>query len=259
MTTTIATYNLERDKKVLGKEWLTTYGNWFSDETIIQQFIDVVTPTLPAGDIDILYAASASGLLGERLVGSLGRGRLTIADMSQKHLDENTNPSTKKICVDLLEMDLGKQFDVIIMRSSLDYFASRNLQVQVLKILKKHLKETGVFINQPAYVSDPNERDLMSAAYNAVDKVGNRFFQSTDIESIYGEAGLSDFKKISEGTDMHITEKEHIERYGLSTDEVHQIQTILKENGRNIKLTKHGYELVFEFPIFLAKNAILTP
>jgi len=258
MASPIATYNLERDKKVLGKEWLTTYGNWFSDETIIQQFIDVVTPILPTGEVDILYAASASGLLGERLVSSLGRGRLTIADMSQKHLDENDNPNTTKICVDLLEMDLGKQFDVIIMRSSLDYFASREFQVEVLKILKKHLKENGVFINQPAYISNPEERDRMSRAYNAVDKIGNRFFQSIDLESIYTEAGFKDFKKISAGTDMHITEQEHIERYALAVEDILKIQAILKVDGDNVKLTENGYELMFEFPIFIAKSAILT-
>jgi hypothetical protein len=243
---------LERDKNVLGKEWLSTYGNWFSDEENIQLFIDAVKPILPDRALDILYVASASGLLGERFVESLGRGTLTIVDMSQKHLDENKNPKTIKICSDLLEMDLGKKFDVIIMRSALDYFPSRLLQVSVLKILKNHLIEGGLFVNQPAYISDPEERAQMSEAYTSIDKIGNRLFQSSDLDLLYTEAGFGMIRKIGESKDMNLTEQEHIERYELTSEEVARIQTILGGKGNNFEVTEQGYRMRFEFPIFLA-------
>lgn len=253
MSSEIAKYNLEKDKKVLGKEWLSTYGSWFSDEENIQLFINAVKPTLPDKELDILYVASASGLLGERLINSLGKGKLTIVDVSQKHLDENRNPKTKKVCVDLLEMDLGKKFDLIIMRSSLDYFPSRLLQIKVLKIIKKHLKVGGLFINQPAYIPDIKERDLISKVYNTVDKIGVRFFQSTDMDSIYVEAGFGVPRKIGESKTMILTEKDHVERYELTSGDIETIRKILGENGKNIQITKDGYILKFEFPIFLAK------
>lgn len=252
MSSSIGAYNLERDKNVLGKNWLSTYGNWFSDEENIQLFINAVKPILPDRELDILYVASASGLLGEKLLASLGRGTLTIVDISQKHLDENKNPKTTKICSDLLETNLDKKFDVIMMRSALDYFPSRLLQVQVLKTVKAHLKEGGIFINQPAYIPDSGERDRMSEAYTSVDKIGNRLFQSSDLDLLYTEAGFGMIRKIGESNTMNLTEHEHIERYELTPAEVSHIQAILGGKGSNFEVTPQGYRMTFEFPIFLA-------
>lgn len=139
------------------------------------------------------------------------------------------------------------------MRSSLDYFPSRELQVKVLKIIKSHLKDGGIFINQPAYIPSILERGILSSIYNAIDKIGKRFFQSTDLESIYNEAGFNWFKKIGEGKVMYLTENDHIERYCLSKDDVKKIQEIIKVSGKYAQITKTGYKLRFDFPIFLAR------
>ncbi len=253
MTSRLAKYNLDRDKKVLGKEWLLTYGNYFSDEDNIQLFISAVKPFLPNKELDILYVASASGLLGERLLANLGKANLTIVDISQKHLDENKNPKTKRFCLDLLDMDLGKKFDLIIMRSALDYFPSEELQITVLKIIKRHLKSEGLFINQPAYISDVVERNLVSLMYNTVNKIGKRLFQSSDLESIYLNAGFNFFEKIGGGKILNLTEQDHIKRYGLTGDDIGLGQEILKDCKNSARVTKKGYNLKFEFPIFLAK------
>ena len=253
MAKEITKYNLERDKNVLGKKWLSTYNNYFSDEQNIQIFIDSVKPSLPKKELDILYVASASGLLGEKLVSTLGKGRLTIVDISQKHLDENTNTETTKICADLLEMDLGKQFDLIIMRSSLDYFPSEELQIKVLKIIKRHLKKDGLFINQPCYIPTIEKRNLLTEIYNSIDKIGDRFFQSTDMDKIYKKAGLTKPQKIGDGKTMYITERGHTERYELTDNDIKKIQSIIKADSEYAKITKGGYELRFDFPIFLSK------
>lgn len=247
-------YNLERDKKVLGENWLSTYGNYFSDLENIWLFIDSVKPLLPNKPLDILYVGSASGLLGEELLKALGQGSLTLFDISQEHLNANDNPQTKKICGDLLEMELNKKFDLIIMRSSLDYFPSNELQIKVLKIIKNHLKAGGLFINQPAYISDPKNRDLISQIYNSIDKIGNRYFQSTDLESLYREAGLTSFQKIGDGKIMIITEKDQTERYDLTATEIKTIQQIIGlKKTPNAEVTETGYILKFEFPIFTAR------
>jgi ubiquinone/menaquinone biosynthesis C-methylase UbiE len=254
MPSEITKHNLDRDKNVLGKDWLSTYGNWFSDEENIRAFVDAVKPILPDHELDILYVASASGLLGESLLKSLGKGNLTIVDISDKHLSENHNPKTKKICADLLEMNLGKKFDLIIMRSALDYFPSPELQVKVLKIIREHMKEGGIFVNQPAYISDLKQRDLISLLYNSIDKIGKRLFQSVDMPFLYEQAGFSLPKKIGESKDMILTEQEHIERYRLDENDIKHAQDILgKSNGCNIKVTDRGYNLRFEFPIFVSK------
>lgn len=251
MTSEIGSYNLDRDKRVVGKKWLQTYGGWFSDEENIRIFIDLVKPLLPNKELDILYVASASGLLGERLIEGLGRGKLTILDISEKHLKENKNLKTEKIHADILEMDLDKKFDLIIMRSSLDYFPTRDLQIKVLEIIKNHLKEDGLFVNQPAFVSDIESRDRISDAYNCVDKIGKRLFQSKDIISIYTEAGFDIPQKIGDGKIMEIAEHDHVGRYNLDKGEIKLIQKILERDSNNIKLSKNGYRLRFEFPIYL--------
>ncbi len=255
MTTKIAQDNLVRDKNVQGKDWLLTYGNYFSDEENIQMFVEAVKPFLADRELDILYVGSASGLLGERLITSLGKGNLTLVDISQKHLDENTNPKTVKICDDLLEMNLGKKFDLIIMRSSLDYFPSKELQVQALKVIKKHLLPNGLFINQPAYIPVIEERDLISNIYNQTTKIGNRFFQSTDMKEIYLEAGFQEPQKIGEGKVMNLTEEDHIQRYELTDQEIKIIQNMIKEKGLSeyATVSDDGYNLKFEFPIFLTR------
>lgn len=254
MTLDVVRYNLEKDKNVLGKKWLSTYGGYFSDEENIKLFIKTVKSYLPKRKLDILYVASASGLLGERLIKSIGEGNLTIVDASSKHLQENKNPKTKKVYADLLKMKLNKKLDLIIMRSSLDYFPSRQLQIKVLKIIKEHLKPDGIFINQPAYIPNLHDRDILSRAYNSSDKIGNRFFQSTDVKDIYKEAGLKAPKKIGEGKPMFLSDKDHIERYKLNQHDVDIVKSILKKAKHYASVTKHGYNLEFKFPIFLSKQ-----
>ena len=252
MLSQIAKDNLEKDEKVLGREWLKTYNNYFSDEENIQIFIKSVKPFLPNKELKILYVGSASGLLGEKLVDSLCKGELTLVDISQKHLDQNKNDKTRKICCDLLNMDLHEKFDLIIMRSSLDYFSSEKLQVTVLEIIKNHLEKDGLFINQPAYVSSLKDRDILSEIYNETEKIGNRYFQSADLDSIYRKAGLDKFKKIGAGKDLLLTEKEHIERYKIDKEDIDKIQKIIGKDSDSAQETEHGYILKFEFPIFLA-------
>ncbi|MCC7004483.1 class I SAM-dependent methyltransferase, partial [Candidatus Nomurabacteria bacterium] len=214
MISRVAKYNLERDKNVLGKQWLSTYGNYFSSEENILNFIQAVAPFVGTKKLDILYVASASGLLGEKVVQHFG-GNLTIIDVSQKHLDENKNPKTTKICEDLLNMNLNKKFDLIIMRSSLDYFPSKSLQIKVLKIIRRHLRDGGMFVNQPAYIPDLKERDIFCKIYNSSSKIGKRYFQSDDIVHLYKSAGFAFFRKISNGKELNITEKDHVERYEI--------------------------------------------
>ncbi len=254
MATGIVQDNLNKDKNVLGKEWLATYGSYFSDEENIQIFVDAVKPHLPYKNLDILYLASASGLLGERLTENLdGNNSLTIVDVSQIHLDENKNPKTTKICVDWLEMNLHKQFDIIMLRSSLDYFPTRELQIKALTIVKNHLKPDGIFINQPAYIPTLEERDIISKAYNCTGKIGQRLFQSADIVDLYYEAGFDTPKRIGEGKLMKITEQDHIKRYQIGSDDIKAIQEILKFAKSSGFVTETGYELDFEFPIFISK------
>jgi hypothetical protein len=52
---------------------------------------------------------------------------------------------------------------------------------------------------------------------------------------------------------MILTEQEHIERYRLDENDIKRAQDILeKSNGSNIKVTDRGYNLRFEFPIFVS-------
>ncbi|MFA5124794.1 MAG: class I SAM-dependent methyltransferase [Patescibacteria group bacterium] len=250
----IVKYNLDKDKNVLGKDWLLTYGGYFSDEQNFKLFIKAVKPYLPKRNLDILYVASASGLLGEKLINSLGRGRLTIVDASSKHLSENKNPKTTKVCVDLLKMNLHKKFDLVIMRSSLDYFPSKKLQIKVLKIIKKHLKKDGLFVNQPAYIPNLDDRDTLSLAYNSSNKIGNRFFQSLDMVDIYKRAGFTAPQLIGRGKQMLLSDKDHIDRYKLDNSDIKRMQTILSKDRKAASVTKNGYRLKFEFPIFLSKS-----
>ena len=252
MLSQISQNNLSKDKNVLGKNWLKTYNNYFSDEENIKHFADVVLSFLPKKKLNILYAASASGLLGEELIRHLDSAKLTLVDVSQKHLAENTNINTKKICCDLLDMDLGEKFDLIIMRSSLDYLPNREFQIQVLKNIKRHLEDGGTFINQPAYISDKKDRDIMSQIYNMTESIGNRFFQSSDLEDIYNEAGFHNFQKIGDGKDLILTDQEHVERYNISQEDILKIRDLIGVGSYNMRITESGYELRFEFPIFLA-------
>ena len=93
----------------------------------------------------------------------------------------------------------------------------------------------------------------MSNLYNSLNKVGNRFFQSTDLSEIYAAAGFTKPEKIGEGKVMNLTEQDHIKRYEFSDDDVKTIQGLIKGGMKSARVTKTGYNLRFEFPIFLSR------
>ena len=252
MISAIAIDNLAKDGRVLGKKWFQTYGGWFSDYENMQIFTDSVTQTnlLPNRKLEILYVGSASGALGEELIRTLGQGHLTLVDISQKHLALNTNPFTTKLCMDVLEMDLRKKFDVVMMRSFLDYFPSAAEQIQVLRIVRNHMRHDGVFINQPAFIPDTNARSIISRAYCSIPNIGRRWFQSWDIDDLYAEAEFNPTLKYGSGKRMRITEQDHIDRYAITPSDVVAIQSIVKDAKPFAEITEKGYALTFEFPIF---------
>ena len=253
MLSTIAAENLAKDGRVQGEKWFETYNGWFADPENMRIFTSSVMRSglLPQRPLEILYIGSASGVLGEELVRALGSGHLTLVDISQKHLELNTNPETTKLLLDVVNMDLRMKFDVIMMRSFLDYFPSRKKQIAVLGTVKKHLASGGVFINQPAYISDHEARNLISQAYCSVPSVGQRLFQSGDLSRLYSRAGLGLPIRYGEGKLMRITEKDHISRYGITPSDVATIQSIVAGTEHFANVTEDGYILTFEFPIFM--------
>lgn len=252
MFSQIAQKNLIKDKNVLGRNWKRTYNDYFSDQENIDNFVKSIKPFLPNKELDILYVASASGLLGESLIKELGRGRLTLVDISKKHLLENKNKNTKKVLEDLLILDMNKKFDLIIMRSSLDYFPSAGLQIKILKIINRHLKTAGLFVNQPAYISSLRARDIISDIYTKIEKIGDRYFQSKDLKDLYKAAGYTEFKIIGIGKNLELTEQDHEKRYMINKNDILRIQSMIPFECSSVKITESGYWLNFEFPIFLA-------
>ncbi len=256
MLSKIAADNLKKDGKVLGEKWFQTYGGWFSDRENMQIFTDSIIRgcSLRAQhDLEILYVGSASGELGEQFVRALGGGHLTLVDVAEEHLKLNTNPATTKLCMDVLGMNLNKKFDIVMMRSFLDYFPTMNEQIAVLKVVKEHLRPGGLFINQPASIPTAHARNVISRAYCSVPNIGKRLFQSWDIGHLYASAGLGGAPFIyGDGKIMRITEQDHIARYAITPTDIVTLQTILKDAERSVEITKNGYTLSFEFPI-LAK------
>jgi len=262
--TRVSKNNLEADKNVLGKGWNKTYNSYFSNIANINLFVKASLPyikKLKKTKLEILYAAGGNGLLGEKLIFSLKKynikSNLTLLDISQKQLDENKNKNTKKILGDILNYDLEKRFDIIIMRSSLDYIYKKRLQVKALKNIRKQLAQNGIFINCCAAMPTKKERDLTDKIYKSCKKIGRRHFQSKeDIEKLYKKAEFKSQKLIGKSKNLIVTEKEHIKRYLITKEEVEKIQKIIskkKLNSKKIKVTKTGYKLEFIFPIYLSK------
>lgn len=253
--------NLKKDKNVLGSKWKKTYNSYFSDIDNINIFIkssfDYIKK-INKDSLNILYVGSASGLLGEKLCVFLKKNNidsnLTLLDISKKHLLENTNKNTKKIIGDMLTFKLSK-FDVVIMRSSLDYLPTKLLQIKALKNIKSCLSENGIFINCVAALPSNKSRDLADKIYNSNNKIGNRHFQSNeDIKSLYISAGFNYFKKIGLSKNLIITHNEHIRRYNIVENEIYKIKNILKSSkSRYLKSTLEGYRLEFIFPIYVAR------
>ncbi|MEW5955363.1 MAG: class I SAM-dependent methyltransferase [Candidatus Micrarchaeota archaeon] len=152
--------NLARDRRVLGKAWGRVYSKYFSDRRVLDSFVGAcssIAAKLPS-EPTVLYVCSGTGLLGGYLSEYLRRKgfapRLTLVDASAKQLRENKNRTTEKIAADLLNLRLGRKFDLIIMRSSLDYFPSANEQVKALSFAL----ETKRFFRQPVLFAFNEER-----------------------------------------------------------------------------------------------------
>ncbi|MDO8647918.1 MAG: class I SAM-dependent methyltransferase [Candidatus Diapherotrites archaeon] len=259
----MARENLAHDSKVLGKKWNNTYNKYFGSKKNMLSFVKQVIPyTLKMSKVQVLYACSGPGFLGEELLNELEKKRiradLVLLDISKEHLSQNKNQKTRKICADLLKAKIEGKFDIIIMRSSLDYFWTEKTQIQALKKLEKMLKPTGVFFNQAASMPTLMQRNLADKIYSSNEKMGKRHFQCpADIAKICLAGGFSKIKKIGNAPELIVTEKEHIERYSTSKKNIAKIQGIINkipaEKRPNIKLTKTGYSLKFIFPIYAAK------
>jgi len=253
--------NLFKDRLVLGKKWNKTYGGYFSNKKVLNCFVDVVLKLNLPKKINILYVCSGNGLLAEHLCSKLLKRhkiKLTLLDASKEQLLQNKNNTTKKICKDLLEFRSKTKYDLIIMRSSLDYFYKLKEQIKALKVIKQHLSSKGLFVNQCASFPTIIERNLADRIYASNNKIGKRHFQSEDVCSIYEIAGFKNLRLIKNAPIMKLTEKEHIERYKLETKEIKTIQNLInKTNPKlkpNITKTKQGYKMNFWFPIYLAKT-----
>ena len=251
-----------RDNKVLGAHWKQTYNGYFGNRKNSALFVAKILPFLPKKkQLDILYPASASGLVGESLVKKLKQkgvdSKLTLVDISKKHLKENKNSKTRKILQDITDLELDKKFDVILMRSSLDYFSSEKLQIRVLRNIRKHLKEEGVFFNQAASMPSLTERKLADKIYASNKKIGRRHFQcKADVKKLYIKSGFKKFKKIGNAPILLVTEKEHAKRYGFNSQQIVKIKELVakvpEKKRPKIQTTKEGYKISFVFPIYAA-------
>jgi len=260
----ITRQNVYRDRRVQGREWKNVYGGYFSDERVINSFLRACEPLvekLPR-EPSILYVCSGTGLLGERLCAFLRkRGfapRLTLVDSSEKQLRQNMNPRTEKIVGDLLRLRLGgRKFDLIIMRSSLDYFYSPSLQRRALKRVASLLKLGGVFVNQCCCFPTLKERALACRMRLLSSKIGRRLFHwPPELPLLYRAAGFEELRKIGEAPPLRLTEKDHVARYGVTREEIAKIRCLIrrvsKGRFRNVRVTQSGYETLEYFPIYAA-------
>lgn len=259
----LAKENLKLDSRVLGRRWKETYNGFFSDPAHIEEFVESCLGYLPDRPrLKILYVASASGLLGEALASRLeGAGReaeLTLLDVSRKQLEENRNSRTRKLCADLLTVEISEKFDVILMRSSMDYFPDEQLQVALLRRIGKWLEDGGVFINQPASLRSNEARDVADEVYRSNNRMARRHFQSmVDIGEIYAKAGMR-ARKILDGPELTLGEADHRERYGIGDGDVKRIQKIIKlHNVEGLSATPSGYRIAFTFPIYVATRELI--
>ena len=183
---------------------------------------------------------------------------LTLVEASKEQLDQNANPATRKIHADALLLNLREKFDLVIMRSSLDYFPSREMQVRLLKRIAAHLKHRGVFVNQCASLPTVEQRDLANRIYAASDKIGRRHFQAdAEVKKLYAEAGFA-ARFLGHAPRLQITHRDHVQRYGLKPVEVVGIKEIIRgvPQGKRplIKEKRAGYEMSFTFPIYAARK-----
>ena len=252
--------NIRRDRRVQGETWRRTYNKYFSDDEVMNDFWDCLSPfvqNLPQSP-KILYAGSGPGLLGEHVVKKLqGMGfnpRLTLVDASGEQLKANKNGETRKVHQDLLNLGMGEKFDLIIMRSTLDYFSDKKSQVKVLRRLRSHLSKGGFFVNQCASLPTKTERNIADEAYSHF--VARHFQWHGDVPYLYGKAGFPKVRRIGFARPLLVTQNEHYRRYQLTENQVEKIRRTLSKMSekarKNLSPTQGGYYMRFSFPIYLA-------
>ncbi|OIO24147.1 hypothetical protein AUJ65_01985 [Candidatus Micrarchaeota archaeon CG1_02_51_15] len=262
MISNAARENLLRDKRVAGRNWRKVYGGYFSNNRVFSAFVTACRslfaklPRNPA----VLYVCSGNGDLGERLYLRLRqkgfRSSLTLVDASAEQLRENKNAAAEKIVADVLGLRLDRKFDLVIMRSSLDYFPSAAEQVKALKRVALHLKPRGFFVNQCASLRTLEERRVADLVYSSSPKIGRWHFQwKGDLASVYLRAGFSTPKEIGEAPALRLSEKDHAARYAITEKEVSKIRGIIEgaQKTRGVRVTRSGYAMTFGFPIYCAR------
>ncbi|VVC71793.1 Methyltransferase domain protein [uncultured archaeon] len=262
----LAKRNLHGDRNVQGKQWKTAVDGYWHSAKSAKDFIRLCRQELNAlpDAPRVLELGSADGFLGESVCAYLRskgkRPHLTLVDMSKAHLRENKHKHTRKIQADLLTLNLTKtagHFDLILMRSVLHYFPSAELQIQVLKRVRRHLAHGGVFLNQAFIAATPEESKLRSASRATTRKVGLRYMPyHRDVPRFYAKAGFTNMRNLGDMPLVHPSLASLIRRSDLTRADIQRTRAryalVPARLRPHLTLTKTAFKRTIPYKVYAA-------
>jgi ubiquinone/menaquinone biosynthesis C-methylase UbiE len=177
-----------------------------------------------------------------------------IVDYNKEQL-KLAPPYFYKVCKNALEFYKDNFFDLIIMRSVLQFLLRKNHKIKVLNNIYKSLKLNGYFINQAFFLEKPDNR-IIEKAY----RYFNRFLKIDTLESLISIYTMSKFKncKIKTFCPISVIDKYDIQkRFDLKNVIIDKIFSLFNENKNqlhSIEIEGNNFQIRASFVILEARK-----
>ncbi len=167
------------------------FKGYFSSKDNVNPFLGCL-PDLENKNLKIADFGGGSGYLLDQVANFYQNKGCTVdcwlIDNNNEQV-RNAPNKFKKINKNCLKFSKEKHFDIIIMRSVLQFFLNRQEKITVLNNISKSLKEKGTFINQALFFEKPDNK-IVAQSY----RYFNRSLNIETLEELIGLYNKSSFK-----------------------------------------------------------------
>lgn len=215
---------------------LSIYDGYFSRKDCINLFIKSVPDFHGKSKIRILDFGGGEGhLLLEVRNHYKNKGKEIEGWILDKNREDLSNSPTgfNKINQSAVSFVKEGYFDLIIMRSVMQFFLSSKDKVKVLNNIFKSLSKRGVFVNQAFFMESPDNRFLEKAFGYFGRKLKVETLEG--LSKLYGKSKFQHFKRVLFFPKMIMTDQTIKERFGLSDPLISRILRLFEMNKSDLK------------------------
>lgn len=254
--------NIEADRLTFGK-WSKRNDQFAETEPlrILYEMFEKANMDLP-DDPKVIEYGSADGIVGEyfreRLAQDGYNPQLTILDAVKENLDANTNPETRKVQINLLDLNVQNEYDLGLVRSVFHYFVP-DAQKYVAKNIYNSLKPGGYLLSQN-FIQPKSDLEL----YLRINRMIGKYFQIEADEGVitkmFSDTGFAEVRKLGDMPVWEYTSENLKTRYDLNDSNIQEMRQLILDtpepSRRGFRVTETGFVLPVPYKVFLMRRPL---